>query len=163
MQKLNHLIKNHRAKRFNFSSAYKLLHYLDVHLYKSIDTVIIHIGINDLLTNSSRSDMDNLISNIKKITEKCSIFDVKNFFVLGLVYITRVDVSLLERVHVLILDFCRKNSFIYSDNRNMRRDSLYKHGLHLIDKRKAFLAENFIAYIIVAYNYCICLSIYLSI
>ena len=31
------------------------------------------------------------------------------------------------------------NSFIYIDIRNIRSDSLYKGGLHLIDKGKAFL------------------------
>ena len=73
MQNFNRLIKNHQAKMFNFpgASSHQLLHYLDVHLKdKSIDTVIIHIGINDLLTTSSGSGMDNLINNIKKITEK---------------------------------------------------------------------------------------------
>ena len=68
MHKFNRLIKNRKAKMFNFpgASSHQLLHYLDVHLKdKSIDTVIIHIGINDLLTNSSRSGMDNLIYNIK--------------------------------------------------------------------------------------------------
>ena len=76
MHKFNRLIKNRKAKMFNFpgASSHQLLHYLDVHLKdKSIDTVIIHIGINDLLTNSSRSGMDNLIYNIKKITEKCLV------------------------------------------------------------------------------------------
>ena len=58
----------------------------------------------------------------------------------------RVDVSLLERIHVLIFDFCRKNSFIYIDNRNIRSDSLYKDGFHRIDKGKAFLVDNFIVY-----------------
>ena len=75
------------------------------------------------------------------------MFGVKNVFISGLVYTTRVDVSLLERIHVLIFDFCRKNSFIYIDNRNIRSDSLYKDGLHLIDKGKAFLADNSIAYL----------------
>ena len=59
------------------------------------------------------------------------MFGPKNVFVSGLVCITRVDVSLLEKVHVLILDFCRKNCFIYIDNRNIKSDSLYK------DKGKA--------------------------
>ena len=112
------------------------------------DNVIIHIGINNLLANSSsRSGMDNLISNIKKITEKCLMFGVKNVFVSGLVYTTRVDVSLYERVHVLILDYCWKNVFIFIDNRNIRSDSLYKDGLHLIDKVKAFFADHFIVYL----------------
>ena len=84
MHKFNRLIKNRKAKMFNFpgASPHQLLHYLDVHLKdKSIDTVIIHIGINDLLTNGSRSGMDNLIYNIKKITEKCSMFGVKSVFI----------------------------------------------------------------------------------
>ena len=59
------------------------------------------------------------------------MFGPKNAFVSGLVSITRADVSLLEKVHVLILDFCRKNCFIYVDNRNIKSDSLYK------DKGKA--------------------------
>ena len=70
MQKFNCLIKNPRAKVFNFPGAlfHQLLHYLDVHLIdKLIDMVIIRIGINDLLTNNCRPGMSNLISNIKKI------------------------------------------------------------------------------------------------
>ena len=91
--------------------------------------------------------MDNLIYNIKEITEKCLMFGVKNVFISGLVYTTKVDVSLLERIHVLIFYFNRKNSFIYMDNRNIRSDSLYKDALHLIDKGKNFLAYNFIGYL----------------
>ena len=76
--------------------------------------------------------------------------------------------SSLERAHVLISDFCRKRCFIYIDNRNIRSDFLYKDGLYLIDKRKAFLADNFIvffvfSYIIPAYNYCIYIYIYIYI
>ena len=82
MHKFNRLIKNRKAKMFNFPGALsqQLLHYLDVHLKdKSIDTAIIHIRINDLLTNSSRSGMHNLIYNIKKITVKILSFGVKVF------------------------------------------------------------------------------------
>ena len=75
------------------------------------------------------------------------MFGVKNVFVSWLVYTTGVDVYLLERVHVLILGFCRKNCSVYIDNRNIRKDSLYKDGLHLIDKGKAFLADIFIVYL----------------
>ena len=127
---------------FNFpgASSHQLLHYVDAHLKdKSIDTVIIHIGINYLLTNSSRSGMDNLIDSIKKVTEKCLMFGVKSVFTSGLVCTTRVNVPFLERIHVLIFDLCRKISFIYIDNRNTKSDSLYKDGFHLIDKGKAFL------------------------
>ena len=99
MHEFNRLIKNRNVKMFNFPGAsfHQLLHYLDVHLKdKSIDTVTIHTGINDLLANSNRSGMDNLIYNIKKITEKCLMFGVKSVFISGLLYNTGVDVSLLE-------------------------------------------------------------------
>ena len=125
---------------FNFpgASSHQLLHYLDVHLKdKSINTVIIHIGINGLLTNSSRSGMDNLILNIKKITEKRLMFGVKSVSISGLVCTTRVDVSLLERIR-LIFDFCRKNSFIYIDNRNIRVILYKKMGFIGLIKGKLF-------------------------
>ena len=70
MHKFNRLIKNRQAKMFSFhgASSHQLLHYLDVHLRdQSIDTVIIHIGINDLLTNSSRSVMIILSATSRKL------------------------------------------------------------------------------------------------
>ena len=75
------------------------------------------------------------------------MFGIRSVFISGLVYTTRFDVSLFERIHVLVFDFCKKNSFIYIDDRNIRRHSLYKDGLHLIDKGKAFLADNFTVYL----------------
>ena len=82
------------------------------------------------MTNSSRSGMDILISNTKKITEKCLMFCVKSVFISGLLYTTRTELTCVffERVCV----------FIYIDNRIIRSDSLYKDDLHLIDKGKAF-------------------------
>ena len=52
----------------------------------------------------------------------------KECFYFGMVYTIRADVSLLERIHVLIFYFCWKNSFIFIDNRNIRNNSLYKDG-----------------------------------
>ena len=75
------------------------------------------------------------------------MFGVRSVFISGLVYTTSVDFSLLERIHVLMFDFCMKNSFIYIDNKNIRSYSLYKDRLYLIEKRKAFLAGNFIVYL----------------
>ena len=67
---------------FPFASSHQLLHYLNVHLRnKFIDTVIIEICINDALTSINRSGIDNLISNIKKIREKCLLFGVKSVFI----------------------------------------------------------------------------------
>ena len=53
------------------------------------------------------------------------MFGVKSVFISGLVYTTRVDVSLLERIYVLLFDFCRKNSFIYIYNKRISEVILY--------------------------------------
>ena len=39
-----------------------------------------------------------------------------------------VDLSALERVHVLLSNFCGDNGF---DNRNIKAGSLYQDGLHI--------------------------------
>ena len=51
MNDFNKLIKNRKAKMLNFPSALlrQLLHYVDVHLKGiKVDTVVIHIAVNDL-------------------------------------------------------------------------------------------------------------------
>ena len=69
---------------FPGSSSKQMLHYIDAHLEdKSIDTVFLHVGVNDLLNDNSQSNVDNLMSNIHKIVEKCKRVGVKNLFVSG--------------------------------------------------------------------------------
>ena len=74
MYKFNSLLRNRKAKMLNFPgySSKQMLHYIDIHLEdKSIDTVLLHVGVNDLLNDNSQSNVDNLMSNIHKIVEKC--------------------------------------------------------------------------------------------
>ena len=104
---------------FPGSSSKQMLHYIDIHVEdKSIDTVLLHVGVNDLLNDNSKSNVDNLMSNIHKIVEKCKRVGVRNIFVSGLVYTTRVSLPILERVHSLISNYCRENACFYIDNIN---------------------------------------------
>ena len=49
-----------------------MLHYIDMHLEdKSINTFFLHVDVNDLLNDNSKSNFDNLMSKIHKIVEKC--------------------------------------------------------------------------------------------
>ena len=63
---------------------------------------------------------------------------------MGLVFTTRVDLPTLERNHVSLSDFCVDNCFVYIDNRNIKDDSLYQEGLHLLGTGKKILDCNFI-------------------
>ena len=57
---------------FPGSSSKQLLHYIDTHLEgKSIGTLILCVFLNELLNDNSKSNVDNLMSNIYKIIEKC--------------------------------------------------------------------------------------------
>ena len=84
------------------------------------------------------------IENIKKITPKCVSFGVKKIYVSGLVFTTRVDLPTLERVRVLLSNFCGDNGFVYIDKRNIKGDCLYQDGLHVLDTAKKILERNFI-------------------
>ena len=77
---------------FPGASSSEILHYIDVHLKeKLIDTIIVHVGVNDRLNERSQLKINQLIENIKKITQKCVSFGVKKIYVSGLVFTTRVD------------------------------------------------------------------------
>ena len=94
MYQFNRALRNHRPKMLNFPGASfdEILHYIDVHLKeKLIDTIIVHVGVNDRLNESSQLKINQLIENIKKITQKCVSFGVKKIYVSGLVFTARVD------------------------------------------------------------------------
>ena len=64
---------------FPGSSSKQMLHYIDIHLEdKFIDTALLHVGVNDLLNDNCKSNVDNLMSNIYKIVEKCKRVGVTN-------------------------------------------------------------------------------------
>ena len=58
-------------------------------------------------------------------------------------YTTRVSLSVLERVLILISNYCRENACFYTDNRNIREFCLCKDGLHLLESGKKILASIF--------------------
>ena len=80
MYQFNRALRNRRAKILNFpaASSNEILHYIDVHLKeKLIDTVIIHVGVNELVNGNSQLKINQLIENTKKSTQKCVSFGVK--------------------------------------------------------------------------------------
>ena len=48
---------------------------------------------------------------------------ILKIYILGLLFTTRVDLRTLERIHVLLSNFCGNNGFPYIDNRNTNGDT----------------------------------------
>ena len=146
VRELNIFIKNGKTKMVSFPGAttIEILHYLDVHLTNSSpDAVILHVGVNDLLEDNSKSKIENLEKNLRSMVDKCHTYGVKNVFILGLVYPTRIGLPVFARTHEMIVHPCYKLSVCYVDNRNITRKHLLKDGLHLIESGKVILANNF--------------------
>ena len=146
MYEFNRFIKNSKAKMFSFpgASSHQMLRYLDVHLEdRQINTVVIHVGVNDILRDSSQSSIDGLLQNIKNMSLKCTKFGVKNIFILGLVS-TRINIDILEKIHVVNQNFCQEYGWFYVKIRNIRGKYLYKDDLHLMEEGKIILARNLI-------------------
>ena len=58
------------------------LRYLDVFLTNSpADSVILHVGVNDLLEHNSKSKIENGGENPESMVEKCHIYGIKNIFI----------------------------------------------------------------------------------
>ena len=138
------LVNNNRAQLISFpgASSKSLLHYLDVHLEdKNINTVILHIGVNDLLNDDSPECVNMLMENLTKMIKKFRMYGVKNILVSSIVYTVELELPLLENVHVKLIDLCQSNNISIIDNRNIRGEYLYKNGLHLLDHGKRILGN----------------------
>ena len=150
IREFNSFIKNGKTKMVSFPGATsnEILHYLDVHLTNSsTDAVILHVGVNDLLEDNSQLKIENLGNNLRSMVEKCHSFGIKNVFISGLVYTTRIGLPVLERTHEMIWHLCNKLGICYVDNRNIRMKHLWKDGLHLVESGKVILANNFLSYL----------------
>ena len=108
VKELNEQIHHGHARVHSFPGATskQLLHDLDVNIDDSTDTVLIHIGVNDIL--QSVSNMDRLLLNVREMVRKCRLFGLKNMFVSGLVYTRRIRVNILNDLQKKLVDICRE-------------------------------------------------------
>ena len=153
LREFNQYVKSGKARMHCFPEATsaQLLHYLDVNLDHTTDTVILHIGINDLLqdmaynnNNLTDNSIKNFMKNIEQMVQKCRSFGVKRVFLSGITITTRISCQKLEEIHEQLVSLCEKINIIYIDNRNIFGVHLFKDGLHLLESVKQILAKNFI-------------------
>ena len=99
-----------------------------------VNTVVVHVEINIILRDSINSNIHGQLQNIKNTSLKFKKIGVKNIFISGLVYQTRINILLWKKFMSWFKIFCLKYGWSYVDNRNTRRKHLYKDGLHLMEE-----------------------------
>ena len=120
---------------FPGATSKEILHYLDVHLTNSsADAVILHVGVNDLFQDNSQSKIKILGKNLKSMVEKCHTYGIKNEFISGLLYTTRIGLPVLEKTHGMIVHLCKILGICYEDNQNIRSKDLWKDSLYLVEE-----------------------------
>ena len=102
------------------------------------------MGVNDLLNNKSPSSADDLVSSLVKIDNKCKSFGVMDLFVSRIAFNKRLPYTVIKKVNEKIVDMCKKNGIVFIDNGNISNMDLYQDGLHLLERGKCLLANNFI-------------------
>ena len=134
-----------RFKHFPGASSKDLLHYIDPTLEEqNFEAAIIHIGINDILYDSSLRQINLPLQNIREIGKKCMSYKVKYVFISSLTFNNRISHKLLSEVNEMIERVCLENGYHYIDNGNVCENDLFKDWLHLQNSGKKILPRNFI-------------------
>ena len=82
-----------------------LLHYLDIHLEDlNTETVIMHVGVNDIIDDNSQSNIEKYISYVEKMVQECRNYGVKKTFVSGLVFSSKVFLPMLEQIQKKLVE-----------------------------------------------------------
>ena len=82
----------------------------DVHLTNSsADAIILHVGVNYFLEDNSQSMIENLEKNLRSMVEKCHTYGIKNVFISGLVYTTRIGACQFLRGLIKLLSLSVTN------------------------------------------------------
>ena len=146
VREFNQQVKNGYAKFKSFPgcNSKEMLHYIEPTLETGFyDSAILHVGVNDLLNNKSPSSTDDLVSNLVKIVNKCKSFGVMDLFVSGIAFNKRLPYAVIKKVNEKNIGMCKKNGIVFIDSGNISNMDLYQDDLHLLERGKCLLANNF--------------------
>ena len=136
---------NARLKSFPGASVENLDYYVKPTLQQEKpDYVVLHVGINNLLSDHlSKMPDGQIVENIGNIGKKCVDSGVEKVFISGLVISNRVDVDRVNKINSLLHEKCDLLHFIFIDNQNIREQHLWNDGIHLQNQGKVILSNNF--------------------
>ena len=124
-REFNRCIKHGQAYFKSFpGSTIKQLHYhaLPTLLEEKPDIVIIHGGINDILSTRENKTPDNEIAQeILKMGIDCMKHGTEKVFISSITFCKRVDPDRINRVNEMLRNECSKNGFTFIDNNDINK------------------------------------------
>ena len=120
----------------------ELLHFVKPTLKsKKFDTVLLRVGVNELLNDESQDSVQNLLDNLK---QKYKSAGATSIIISGIVVNNKLTNVYILSVNQRIANICRDNTFVFIDKNNIPTSSLFYHGLYLLEIGKRILANKFI-------------------
>ena len=99
------------------------------------------MGTNDIL--NAEGDKDLIAESVIDITKECVRLGVKDVFVSSVTVNTRRSSAFISAVNNILQDKCATHQFHFIDNSNIKKEHLWKDGLHLNRSGKDLLMNNF--------------------
>ena len=137
---------NVQLKSFLGCKAMQLDHHTILILQEQYcDAAGIHVGINDLLNNSSKKSVDEICDDIIKIALRCRSHNTATIFISSTAYSIKVNLQLIHNLNCLLYNVCMKYGFHFVDNGAVFKCDLWKDDIHLLETGKVIIANNFIS------------------
>ena len=130
-------------------------HFLVAHLKKfytmynphwktKFDDALLHVGVNDLLSDERQDFVQNLLDNLKPIALKCKSPGVKKVSISGIVVNDKLKNAYISTVNQRISNMCRDNSSVFVGKNKILKLSFFRNCLHLLKGGIRILVNNFI-------------------
>ena len=136
---------NCKCSFFGGATSKHFHHYIQPTLNKKnvkTDIAVLHMGTNGIL--NAEGDKDLITESVIDIAKECVRLDVKDVFVSSVMINTRRSSAFISTVNNILQDKCATHQFHFIDNLNIKKEHLWKDGLHLNQSGKDLLMNNFL-------------------
>ena len=136
---------NRKCRFFGEATSKHFYYYIQPTLNETnveIDIVALLIETNGIL--NTQDDKDLIAESVIDIGKECVRFGLKNVSVSSVMVNTRRSSAFISAVNNILQDKCATHQFHFIDNSNIKKEHLWKDGLHLNRSGKDLLMNNFL-------------------
>ena len=139
-------------KSFPGARAQHLNHYLVPSLEEhEYDCAVIHVGINDILRHEDENELKNLREDILKIANSYRNHNINEVLVSSILPSLRTSID-IEKINNELKKLCFRNDFEFIYHQQIITSDLWEDGVHLTNRGKSILANNFVTKVNNFYN-----------